>query len=56
MERSLIYEGNTEEENNGYVAFKWKFHGYAGWGTVLEFRNLKNTVCGGEGGGGTPMD
>ncbi len=30
MERSPIYEGNTEEENNGYVVFKLKFYEYPG--------------------------
>ncbi len=35
MRSTLVthHEGNTEEENNGYVVFKWNIHGSAGkWG------------------------
>jgi hypothetical protein len=30
MKEMGLYEGNTEEENNGYVVFKVNFHGSAG--------------------------
>ncbi len=36
-------EGNTEEENNGYVVFKWNIHGSAEkvWVIQPEFLNFK---------------
>jgi hypothetical protein len=27
---AAYHEGNTEEDNNGYVVFKWTIHGSAG--------------------------
>ncbi len=38
--KNIQHEGNTEEEKNGYVVFKWNIHGSA-WSVVINEFMLK---------------
>ncbi len=41
--KNIQHEGNTEEENNDYVVFKWNIHGSA-WSVVINEFMLKQGI------------